>query len=187
MNKKTRELLENQDWPYIIKSLILYAYSRFSFWGLLRGKRVKGYSPEDIALEAIEKVLSGQWNWKPEESDLLDYLKFHVVKGLVANLANSKEVKASDSTDIHELNASTPFSVEENLNAKQILCTIAKELQGEELLFSIFEKLYHGLKRKDICEELGIELKEYDNQVRRLRTRLTKMNKKELFKSLKQS
>lgn len=187
MDRKTRELFENQDWPYIIKSLTIYAYSRFSFWGLLHGKGVKGYSPEDIALEAIEMVLCGQWNWKPEESELLGYLKFHVVKGLVANLAKSNEVRKSDVKDIQELNLSTSFSIEENLNANQILAKIHKELQGQEPLFTIFQMLYQGLKRKDICDELEIQVKEYDNQVRRLKTRLTKMNKKELFKSLKQS
>jgi len=186
MDSEKRKLFETQDWDYIIKDLTYYAYSRFKFWNLLYEKGTKGYSPEEIAYEAIEAVLSGTWNWNPKKADLLSYLKFHVVKGMVANLARNKEVKMSDAKDILELNHQENYSAEENLNAAQVLDIIKEQLDKESILFKLFLLVYDGAKRKDICEELDISYGEYNNLVRKLRSRIEKMNANQLFGSLKQ-
>lgn len=185
MQEYNRKLFEKQDWSYIIKSLTLYANSRFQFWNLLREKGVKGYSPEEIAYQAIELVLTGDWNWNPEKSDLLTYLKFHVVKGLVANLARNEEVKKSDWGEISKLNNASDYDAETEMNARQVLELVKNELVQEKLLFKIFEGLCDGLKRQEICKVLNIEPQEYDNQIRRLKTRLTKIERKQIFDSLK--
>ncbi len=185
MNSKKKELLENQDWAYIIKDLTLYTYSRFKFWNLLTQKGVKGYSPEDIACKAIELVFTEDWNWNPEKSDLLGYLKFHVVKGLVANLAKNKEVKLGSSTDLDKIKIKKNYSIEENLNANQVLKLVEQELKEEDILLKIFRGLIEGMKRSEICDSLEIDLKDYNNLIRRLKTQLYKMEKKNLFDSLK--
>src|SRR5690349_19272965 len=101
MEDSIRKELDKQDWGQIIKRLTLHAHFRLKFWNLLSEKGIKGYSSEDIALEAISLVYSGEWHWDPKKSDLLPYLKFHVVNGLVANLARNKEVtSAVNSEDI---------------------------------------------------------------------------------------
>lgn len=186
MNSEKIKLFETQNWDYIIKDLTYYAYSRFRFWNLLYEKGIKGYSPEEIAYEAIEAVLSGTWNWDPKKADLLSYLKFHVVKGMVANLARNKEVKMSDANDILELNHQEKYSAEENMNAAQVLDIIKAQLDKESILFKLFLLIYDGAKRKDICEELDLSYGEYNNLVRKLRSRIEKMNSNQIFGSLKQ-
>ena len=184
MDKEKKDILEQQDWPTIIKELTLYAHSRFTFWKLLDEKGVNGYSPEDIAYEAIELVLVGKWNWDSNRSELLYYLKFCVVKALVGNLARLEEVKSSDQVGIEELRIIESFSLEDDLNAKQVLDIIQNELQGDKLLIGILNGLYDQLKRADICEMLDIDLEIYDNALRRLKFRLLKLKKKGILKSL---
>ncbi len=185
MSNNKNKLLNTQDWPYIIKDLTLYSYSRFKFWNLLYEKGTKGYSPEDIALEAIELVITGEWNWDPGKSDLLPYLKFHVVKGLVANLARNSEVKESSAIDIIKLNNNIEHDNEALLNAQQIIEIVKSELVDNQPLLKMFMELYNGLTRKDICKSLNITTKEYDNQIRRLKTKLLVMDRKLIFSSLK--
>ncbi|MDN5203938.1 hypothetical protein QQ008_21275 [Fulvivirgaceae bacterium BMA10] len=184
MNKKKREILEHQDWPRIIKELTLHAHSRFTFWNLLKQKGIKGFSPEEIAYQAIEMVLTGEWNWNPNKSELLPYLKFCVVNGLVANLAKNKEVKVANTADIQELNVGNSSNLENDLNAKQVLVFIRNELKDDKLLIEILNCLYDGLKRADIHEMLNIDLETYDNALRRLKFRLLKLKKAGLMKSL---
>jgi len=170
-----REILKKQDWSLIIKELTLYSYSRFKFWNLLYEKGIKGYSPEEIAMEAIELVCTGQRTWDPMKSNLISFLKFHVIKGLVANLARSKEVRESDTRDIHDIHIIENYSLEEDLHAKQTLDLIRQELGNDKLLIGILNGIYDGLKRKDICEMLDIEIRIYNNAIRRLRTKLLKL------------
>lgn len=169
-----RVLLDQQDWGTIIKKLTLYAHSRFKFWNLLNEVGVMGYSPEEVSLEAISLVYSEQWNWNPTKSDLLSYLKYHVVKGMVANLARSKEVQSTrDSVKEVIYN----FSIEEELNAKFVADGIKESLKGEDLLLGVFENLLIGMKRHEIAELLSIPESEYDNALRRLKARIMKFQK----------
>src|SRR5688500_10802560 len=90
--------LQQQDWPRVIKELAAYAHLRMKYWGLLKNKNLKGLEAKDIALKAIESVFNGEWHWDPNKADLVTYLKFHVVKGMVANLARSAEVISINSS-----------------------------------------------------------------------------------------
>ena len=186
MDSEKRRLFEKQDWEYIIKDLTYYAYSRFKFWNLLYEKGIKGYSPEEIAYEAIEAVLSGTWNWNPKKADLLSYLKFHVVRGMISNLARNEEVKTSNPIDILEVvDYDSNYSAEENFNAGQVLEIIKNSQDKETILYELFILINEGAKRKDICEELEITHKEYNNLIRKLKSRLEKLDKKQIFDSLK--
>ena len=180
MDETTRKKLDEQDWGVIIKRLTLHAHFRLKFWNLLTDKGIKGYSAEDIALEAISIVYSGEWSWDATKSDLLTYLKFHVVNGLVSNLARNKEVLSGSNKE--EFDAEDDFSIEEDLNAKIISDLIKKSLKNDEDLLRIFEGLNSGMKRKDICESLSLSKKDYDNDIRRLKSRLLKFKKMAVLK-----
>lgn len=175
MEIQVRKLLDQQHWGTITKKLTLYAYSRFKFWNLLTEVGVMGYSPEEVALEAISLVYTGVWQWDPAKSDLLSYLKYHVVKGLVANLARSKEVR--NTWDVVGAESENNFSIEEELNAKLITEGIRESLKPERILLNIFEHLLTGMKRSEIIELLNISESEYDNALRRLKARVMKFNK----------
>jgi len=170
MDNSIRNELDQQDWNVIIKRLTIYAYSRLKFWNLVTEKGIKGYSAEDIALDAITFVYSGEWNWNPKKSDLLTYLKFHVVNGLVANLARSKEVLSQVNKE--GIDAEYEFNIEENINAKSVTELIRAHLKDDKRLLNLFDFLYAGMKRKDVCNETGMSSKEFDNDIRRLKSRI---------------
>lgn len=175
MDEKVRKLLDEQDWDTIIKRLTLHAYSRFKFWNLLSERGLKGYSPQEVALEAISLVYSGEWKWDPAKSDLVTYLKFHVINGLVSNLARNKEVL--NTVFAPHAEAHFEYSVEEDLNARMVVDSIKQSLKNDDLLVEIFDCLLSGMKRNDIIESLSLQHSDYDNAQKRLKARLYKFRK----------
>jgi hypothetical protein len=173
--------LKNQDWPRIIKETTLYAHSRLKFWGLIGSKRLKGNTAKDIAVTAIEAVITGRWNWDSKLSDLSFYLKFHVVKGMVANLAKDLETRSSAALDISLLEKESDYSQENELNSAQIMDQIRSDFSGDNLLTRIVDLLSQGLKRAEVCDELNISLKVYNNAFKRIRTRILKLEKTGIF------
>jgi len=182
MDRTLRNLLDSQQWGPIVKKLTLHAKSRLKFWGLLRDKGIKGKSPEDIAIDAICEVYEEIWNWDPKKSDILTYLKFHVVNGMVANLYKSKEVKKSSTTEDFDLE--NDFNIEDEINAEQIIKLMQVQLKDELSLLNIFNLLVKGLVRQQICEILEINEKTYNNSLRKLKTRLLKFKEAIENKSL---
>ncbi|MFN8334371.1 MAG: hypothetical protein U0U09_04535 [Cyclobacteriaceae bacterium] len=170
-----QQLLDQQDWETIIKQLTIHAHFRLKFWKLLSNRVLKGYSAKDIALEAVVSVYSGEWKWDSEKSDLLTYMKFHVVNGLVANLARNKEVNstlpASDEFDMPD-----SFSIEEKINADMVYNLMEKAIGDDAIAREVFTCLYSGMGRKDVCQHLTISLGDFDNAIRRLRTKFNTLN-----------
>ena len=174
--------LNDQDWPRIIKELTIYAYSRLRFWGIVKNKHVKGSTAKDVALNAIEAVLSGKWNWDPTKSDLLSYLKFHVVRGMIANLARDPEVKRTSDVELSEVDVESEFNQEDEYNSTLVMSAIFDVIKVEPLLPEITDLLSKGMKRKDVCKKLKIDLSTYDNAIKRLRTRILKLEKAGILK-----
>lgn len=175
MDEELKAKLDDQNWGLIIKRLTLHAHLRLKFWKLVRDKGLKGYSAEDIALEAVSLAYSGEWKWDPKKSDLLTYLKFHVVNGLVSNLARNKEVLNSVNSD--EFDSEDTFSVEDDLNASLITNLIRNSLKDDELLLKLYDGLFSGMKREELSKHLQITIREFDNSLRRLKSRMLKFKK----------
>lgn len=175
-----KRLLDSQDWKEIAKGLTLYAHSRLKFWGLLTERGIRGYSPKDIALEAISLVYAGDRKWNPDKSDLLSFLKFNVVNSLISNLARNKEVRSF--VDNENADADSGFNTEDEVNAKIVVEEIRKMLSNDQMLLNIFDDLFSGLKRQGICEHLLIDPGDYDNAVRRLKTKMFRYRKLMLLK-----
>jgi len=91
-------LLENADWKDIILKLTRYALQRARVYSWRSGKSdqlLGGKTPEDIAFEAIEKVLSGTRDWDPDKyPNLLTHLQW-VVKSDMEHLASSMQHQAT--------------------------------------------------------------------------------------------
>ena len=88
------ELLEAANWDDIILRLTYYAVSRFRRYGWQSGLP-KGNSPDDTALNAIEKVWDGTRDWDPDKyPDLLKHLKW-IVKSDIGHLFSSLEHKTT--------------------------------------------------------------------------------------------
>ncbi len=188
LNREIFDELNKQDWESIIKKLTVYALYQFKFWGLVSDKGVKGYSPQEIAYEAIEKVYTGEWNWDPNKSKLLQYLKYHVVRGLVSNLARSEEVIKSDSSGLDcnlVLNQYTMVhSASEEYNAKLVIDFIKMKIGDDREALLIFDGYCNGLKRGDICEIHGITFSDFNNAYRRFQRIIKDLDKKSLLNSI---
>jgi len=182
MSESAQSELRDQDWPRIIKELTLYANLRLKFWGLLKNRNLKGLEAKDIALKAIEAVLKGDWKWNSTKSDLLTYLKYHVVKGLVANLARNTEVVSMIANPQELLEEHDEYNQEDELNSSMVMQEIRESVKGDELLIVLVDELSSGMKRAEICEVHQISTEAYDNALRRLRTKLLQLQKKDLFK-----
>jgi DNA-directed RNA polymerase specialized sigma24 family protein len=176
-----KDLYTNQDWSQIIKELTLYAYTRLKFWGLIKSKHVKGLTAKDIALNAIESVLSEKWHWDPSKYDMITYLKFHVVRGMVANLAKDPAVRQSSEAELLEIEVDSEFSQEDEYNSTIVMAQIDAAVKGETLLPELVDYLGKGFKRSDICAKLNIDPGTYDNALRRLRTKIMKLEAKDIL------
>lgn len=177
------ELLNNQNWEQIIKEATVHTIYQFKYRGILRETALKGYTPKEIVMQAIEKVYTGEWKWNPSKSNLITYLKYHVIKGLISNLIRSEEVKTGSQDEILEINM--PLSNEDiidNLSAKQVIEYIVENLQGDEDAIIIFNGLCDGLKRGDICDVNSWKKGRFDNAMKRLKTQLKGMKLREIIK-----
>src|SRR5262245_60893258 len=93
MNLDARRKLHDADWADIGVRLTAYAmwkarhyrWRTGQVWALAAGK-----TPEDIAREAIVKVLDGSRTWDPERGPLLPYLE-GIVDSLMSHLAASTD------------------------------------------------------------------------------------------------
>jgi hypothetical protein len=96
--EKVFHLLETADWKDIIYRLTYYARQRARIYAWKSGRTdqlLGGKTPEDIACEAIEKVLSGTRDWDPDRyPNLLTHLQW-VVKSDMEHLASSMEHQAT--------------------------------------------------------------------------------------------
>jgi hypothetical protein len=181
MSAGVQRELQQQDWPRVIKELTVFAHLRMKYWGLLRNKNLKGLEAKDIALKAIEAVFNGEWHWDPNKADLVTYLKFHVVKGMVANLARSAEVISIDSSSNRKIEEADEYNHEDELNSSMVMEKIRESVKEDGVLLSIVDGLSSGLKRSEICELNNYSTEVYDNAVRRLRTKLLQLQRTNLI------
>lgn len=173
--------LTDLEWASIIKELTLYAHFRLKFWGLLKNHSLKGFEAGDIALKAIEAVLSGEWRWDPEQSDLLTYLKYHVVRGIVANLARNMEVTVLQVNGEILTDKPVEYNQEDELNSSMVMDQIRELIKDDDTLVLLVDELSNGLKRADICKIHRMSPSTYDNALRRLRTRLLRLQNKNIL------
>lgn len=93
-NDRVLELLRDVDWDDIIIKLTYYAIFCFNRYRW-RSTFPKGNSPEDIAVNAIEKVWNGTREWDPDKyPDLLKHLEW-IVKSDTEHLFPSLEHRST--------------------------------------------------------------------------------------------
>jgi len=90
----TLELLEKAGWEAIIRELTFFAYGqarRYPWRSRSHKVLPGGKTPEDIAVEAIEKVWNGERDWDPEKyPNLLLHLKW-IVRSDMGHLFKSTQ------------------------------------------------------------------------------------------------
>lgn len=164
---KVLDLLEAQNWPYIIRHLTYYTiwvakgYSR-NFGSI--DQLPEGNTPEDIAFSAIEKVWSGTRAWDPDKyPDLLNHLMW-IVKSDMGHLFSSSEVRVTrrilqdeDDPSAGNIEKNTIFETSVTREASTKINTAEEELiarENKELEAKLIGELYQIVKGDDDLEIL---------------------------------
>jgi len=155
---KVLDLLEAADWKDIILKLTRYALwkaSRYTWRSGNPRQLIGGKTPEDIALEAVEKVWSGVRAWNPDKHpDLLRHLMGIVdsdLNHLIHSLEFKKTYNIPDSAIIDE--ADKKGNAEEEMISRE-------SAEYEEQVKTKFYEMVKGdedLEMLLICFEEGIE------------------------------
>lgn len=203
MDDRVFNLLQQADWPRIALELTDYASTKVqrlqwrtgSGGGLPQGK-----TPEDLAYDAIGKVLSGDRRWDPDQNpDLLGYLKA-VVDSLVSHLVESEEhmrVRRLPQTEEGaELEGvlqvadpespaarylpRRPATPEEDLLAKEseeaVVGEIFKAVQGDPELEGLVAAMMEGYtKPAEIAQAKGMKTERVYQLIRKLKRRLLRL------------
>ncbi|NAS30656.1 hypothetical protein GTQ40_06710 [Flavobacteriaceae bacterium R38] len=192
------EVKENYDeieWDRAIKVLMAYAYSLLGNKQFTNRREQLAY---DFALESITKYLENKEKFDPKRNpDLINYLKYYILRQLISNFKESAGVRKRIilKAPKNDENESNEFSIdglikkddliEENIDLQIFEDRINKKLNKKKELKEIFDLLYYkDLKRSEICKQLEIPLKEFDNRSRRMK-RLLDTEMKLLLKNKK--
>lgn len=187
--------LQEADWGAIAVELTAYAAFRAENLAWRTGNSrdlAKGLNPEDIAAEAMRKVIAGIRGWDPDRGGLLPFLK-GVVDSEVSHLAESSDnqlqarVLADDeedelwdrsefqapSNDPHGLlhqRQCTPEQVLLENEADARISALFDAVAGEGDLAGVVDAIIEvGPKPADIAEHLTLPVSEINNRLKRLR------------------
>lgn len=192
------KIVENYDeveWEKVIQVLMAYAYSLLGYKQFTNRRDQLSY---DFALEAITKYLEDKEKFNPQRNpDLVNYLKYYLLRRLISNFKESAGVrrrivlkglkdkeKGEYEYSIDQLIGKDNL-IENNVDLNILLDSVNKKLKNKAEEKEIFTLLfYRGLKRSEICKQLKMPLKEYDNRSRRMK-RLLDSEIKLLLKNVK--
>jgi DNA-directed RNA polymerase specialized sigma24 family protein len=170
MNDIKQELLDQFDWNSKIVHLAAYAISLMSWSGQ---PLPKGLEPEDLVMQAIEKVYAEERNWNPDQDpDLFKYLK-SVVKSLYSNATSSKDSELIRIDDLEpgfekcEVN-----NLEEELYCRQLDAKIVSDMLSEPDLLLVYKALKDGFSPSEIEKEYGLPIADVRNAQKRLHRRV---------------
>lgn len=167
---------ENIAWKKLIKVLMAYAYV------LIGNNTAMDKSRADLAydytMEAITKYLNDKSKFDPSRNqDLVSFLKYNYLRQIISNAKRNGQFKyerdsdqLKDSSFISKDTFIKEYNLDDRIDVNNIVLQIEEKLASDEELLPLFNGLYYEeSKRSEICEDLGISLKEYDNRMKRLR------------------
>jgi len=185
------------DWEEVILCLQVYTRSLVKDKGWFRGKEttvyLKGKQIDDYVFEAIEKYLRNPEKFDPKKRSLIEYLKKHIIRSLVANDLTSAENRTSsdvfafindsdEEDDSSYLDSILPYAealFDQEIDFIEIMNYIESEVKGDPIVENIFLGISgYGLKRAEIITEFNLTPIEFDNGMRRLNTIRNKAAKK---------
>lgn len=182
--------LTDEEWEGIIVRLTAFtrSWTRGKSW--FRGEKtttfLMGKEVEDYVFAAIGRYLEHPEKFDPNQGELLEYLKYNLVRSFIANDLRKKENKqtddifAEDNDDEDEETASSysermlPYTdalFPDDIDYNSIKEYIEKEVHGDVDTENIYLGIYtYGMKRREVIEEFDMTSVAYDNAMRRLTT-----------------
>lgn len=177
------------EWKKVIASLQTFTRKWVEGLAWFRGGKtksfVKGKGIDDYVSDAIEKYLRNPENFNPEKGNLIDYLKFNLIRSMVSNdirlIENrltldvfSMGEKTNDEDLVSYLDSILPFAealFDQEIDYKVIMDEIEIEVSKDKIVEEIYlgERSFN-LKRSEIIAEFKMSEKEFDNGKRRMQT-----------------
>ncbi|NMA26133.1 MAG: hypothetical protein GX934_00010 [Burkholderiales bacterium] len=196
--------LNAQDWNFLSVKLERYALMKVQRLAWVTGggdnpNLPKGLSAEDLAVEAITRVLEGKRSWNPDkEPDLFKFL-CDVVDSLVSHLVNSEEHRerknqvngdflhdypdCGDPGDgrggrgrVSDFKVAEPGCEGGASPAERFFCLAIEALSDDQALCRVFELCYDGMDRAaDIASSLAIPVGQVYRLKEKMRRRLAQI------------
>lgn len=171
---------DNIAWEKVIKVLMAYSYVLIGDENLSMAKS-RTELAYDFSMEAITRYLKEPHKFDPSRNpDLIKYLKYNLVRQLISNAKNSgfyrygKSPSTPEEDYYHTLKSE--FKLDEKIDVKRIVGIVEEKLTNDVELLPIFKgRYYQESKRSEICDDLDISLKEYDNRMKRLKRLVKKV------------
>ncbi len=180
------------DWEEIIVLLTAFTRSWVKGKPWFRGENtttfLMGKEVEDYVFAAIGKFLDEPDKFDSKKGELLEYLKYNLVRSFIANDLRKKENRQTDDifsdeeSDEDEDSTYTdrilPFIealFPDDIDYVAIKEYIEKEIQGDIDVENIFLGIYtYGMKRRNVIDEFKMASEKFDNAMRRLNTVLNR-------------
>lgn len=173
MNGDTRRRLQEADWADIGIRLTAYATwkARNYQWRTREADALAGgQTPEDVARDAIVKVLDGTRAWDPQRGPLLPFLQ-GVVDSLMSHLAasvdNARAEHWHDALPERVATAQRDYAESSDL-IDRLRRTLERE-HAADLLALLGAVQEHGPKPTAIAIKLETSVRDINNRLKRLR------------------
>lgn len=175
----------------LLKVLMAYSYKLIGE-GTLRLSKSRSELAYDFAMEAITRYKEEPSKFDPSRNaDLVNYLKFYVLRQLISNQKKSKGqenellFEKEDSNGMIVMNTFIEENeIHEMIDLENTIQLIQKEVEGEQKLLEVFDYRYiKDFSRAETIETLKITPGEYNNRIRRLdtvRKNVVKMQQQEI-------
>jgi len=177
--------LNAQDWEEIILELNLFVHMQFRGNSELR----KGFEVKDLVNDAISLVYTGNRKWDYQKHpDLIKFFKFNVLKSLISNYFQAKELSVitklsyaglSDADEeLPDLIGNIPdynHGIDAEMEAKETYDTMIGALADDDDAQLVFEELAQGAKPKEIAESLDYKIEDVRNIIKRIERKVSKV------------
>jgi len=197
LNPEHYAAMQRQPWDEIIPRLMNYALSkaRRRYWqGIFGGWMPGGLEANDIAMQAIEKIFSGERRWDSQKEPNLFKVLTSIADSIVSHLAHGWEnnrvrsgsalsANTGDDGDGAHQTANYPDPIdspsaaaiqqEREKESREFLSQLHEFLGDERDLQKAVDCIWDGTaKRADIAAHIGISAKAMTNVRKKLQVRL---------------
>ena len=132
----------------------------------------------DYTMEAITTYLQNKSKFDPTRNpDLINYLKYSILRRIISNSKMSGKFKYETSSEVIEKDSYISkeillkeYQLNDKIDTDKIIKNVEEKIADDNELLPLFKGRYHNdSKRSEICKDLNITEKEYDNRIKRLR------------------
>jgi DNA-directed RNA polymerase specialized sigma24 family protein len=172
MRHEIQRELQRVDWADVGVRLAAYATwkARNLQWRTGRTDILAGgKTPEDLAADAILKVLAGERAWDPSRGALLPYLE-GVVDSLMNHLAASLDNRSQERwSDSHDVAADGPAAADAEDRIARLRAALRRDQQ--HALLAVVDAIAARVDAKPqaIAHHLGTSVADVNNRLKRLR------------------